>query len=151
MRTFCGVLGVIVALFGAFFVATALVEIAGGGDGKTPASVLVGIAVFFGGAAWAGGYLARRMFRSPARAALSVETSEKRVLALVAKHGGRTTVVEAAARCGLTLTESREVLDRLASQGVAEILVAGDGTMVYSVAGLLTDEAKATATDPLAS
>lgn len=92
---FFGVLGVIIALFSSFFVATALVEIAGGGNGKTPVAVLVGLAVFFGGAALAGGYLAWRMFRRGSRAAqpaTSPETAEKRVLALAAKLGGRTTV-----------------------------------------------------------
>jgi hypothetical protein len=153
MRVFFGVLGVIIALFSLFFVATALVEIAGGGDGKTPASVLVGIAVFFGGTALAGGYLARRMFRSAGRAtpAMSAEVAEKRVLALAAKLGGRTTVAEAAAHCRLTVAESREVLERMVSQGVAELLVADDGTMVYAISGLLTPEAKAAAADPLAS
>jgi uncharacterized protein YneF (UPF0154 family) len=154
MRTFFGVLGVIIALFSSFFVATALVEIAGGGDGKTPVSVLVGIAVFFGGTLLAGGYLARRMFRRAVRAAppaTDTEVAEKRVLALAAKLGGRTTVAEAAARCGLTVAESREVLERLVSQSVAELLVADDGTMVYAISGLLTPEAKAAAADPIAS
>jgi hypothetical protein len=42
------------------------------------------------------------------------------------------------------------VLERLASQGVAEILVADDGTVVYAISGLLTPEAKAAAADPTA-
>lgn len=153
MRAFFGTLGVLVALVSSFFVATALVEIAGGAHGKTPMSVLVGIAVFFGGTAAAGGYLARRMFRRAGRVApvaTSAEVAEKRVLALAAKLGGRTTVAEAAARCGLTVADSREVLERLASQGVAEILVADDGTIVYAISGLLTPEAKAAAADPIA-
>jgi hypothetical protein len=152
MRAFLGVLGVIIALFSSFFVATALVEIVGGGDGKTPASVMVGLAVFFGGTTVAGGYLARRMFRRAGRVApaTTAEVAEKRVLALAAKLGGRTTVAEAAGRCGLTVAESREVLERLVTQGAAEILVAGDGTMVYAISGLLTPEAKAAAADPLA-
>jgi hypothetical protein len=154
MRVFFGVLGVIIALFSSFFVATAFVEIAGGGDGKTQVSVLVGLAVFFGGTALAGGYLARRMFRRAGRAAplaTGTEVAEKRVLALAAKLGGRTTVAEAAARCSLTIEESREVLERLVSQSVAELLVADDGTMVYAISGLLTPEAKAAAADPIAS
>ena len=154
MRTFFGVLGVIIALFSSFFVVTAVVEIAGGGNGKTPVSVLIGIAVFFGGTTVAGGYLARRMFRGAGRVAhvvTSSETAEKRVLALAAKVGGRTTVTEAAARCGLTIAESQEVLDRLVTQGVAELLVADNGTMVYAIAGLLTPQAKAAAADPIAS
>ena len=67
------------------------------------------------------------------------------------KLDGRITVVEAAARCGLTVDESRAALERMTSQGVAEILVAPDGTMVYGLSGLLTREAKAAAVDPIAS
>jgi len=154
MRVFLGVLGVIIGLFSSFLVATAIVEIASGGDGKTPVSVLVGIVVFFGGSAVAGAYLARRMLRRSGRAAepaMRTEVAEKRVLALAANLGGRTTIAEAAARCGLTIAQSRDVLDRLVSQGVAEILVASDGTVVYAISGLLTAEAKAAAADPLAS
>jgi hypothetical protein len=94
------------------------------------------------------------MFRRAGRAtppATGTEVAEKRVLALAAKLGGRTTVAEAAARCGLTIDESREVLERLVSQSVAELLVADDGTMVYAISGLLTAEAKAAAADPIAS
>lgn len=149
MRAFVGIIGVIIALFSSFFVATALVEICGHGDGKTEVSVLVGILVFFTGTAAAGGYLSWRMFRGSRRAVEAVGSAlaEKRVLALAAKLGGRTTVAEAAARCGLTVAESNEVLDRLVSQGVAELLVAQDGTAVYAISGLLTPEAKAAATD----
>jgi len=154
MRVFLGVLGVIIGLFSSFLVATAIVEIANGGDGKTPVSVLVGIVVFFGGSAVAGAYLARRMLWRSGRAAapaMRTEVAEKRVLALATNLGGRTTIAEAAARCGLTIAQSGDVLDRLVSQGVAEILVASDGTVVYAIAGLLTAEAKAAAADPLAS
>lgn len=115
---------------------------------------MVGLTVFFGGTAAAGGYLARRMLRRAGRMAppaVSAELAEKRVLALAAKVGGRTTVAEAAARCGLTFAESRDVLERLVSKGVAELLVADDGTMVYAISGLLTAEAKAAAADPIAS
>ncbi len=150
MRTFAGIIGVAIALFSSFLVATSLVEICGHGDGKTPVSVLVGIFVFFTGTTATGSYLAWRMFRRSGRATDAVSGSaraEKRVLALAVKLGGRTTVPEAAARCGLTMDESREVLDRLVSQGAAELLVAPDGTMVYEVSGLLTPQAKAAATD----
>jgi hypothetical protein len=91
-----------------------------------------------------------RRARQVAPTATDTETAEKRVLALAARLGGRTTVAEAAARCGLTVAESREVLERLVSQSVAELLVAEDGTMVYAISGLLTPEAKAAAADPIA-
>jgi hypothetical protein len=45
------------------------------------------------------------------------------------------------------MAESGEVLDRLVSQGVAELLVAPDGARVYAISGLLTPQAKAAATD----
>ena len=132
----------------------ALVDMLGKGDGKTPLAVVVGMFVFFAGSTLAGGYLSWRMFRrsSPVVSATALGAlAETRVLALAAKLGGRTTVAEAAARCGLTMAESRDVLERLASQGVAEMLVAPDGTLVYGILGLLSPEAKAAAEDVIAS
>lgn len=149
MRTLFGVSGVIVALISAMFVAMAVGDLAGGGDGKTTTSVLVGLVVFFGGTCLAGGYLARRMFRGPRPVA--TPAAEQRVLALAARVGGRVTAAEVTARCGLSLADSRAVLDRLVSQGAAELRVAEDGTMVYAILGLLTPEAKAKADDVLAS
>jgi hypothetical protein len=150
MRTLLGVFGVIVALISAMFVAMAVGDLAGGGDGKTAPSVLVGLLVFFGGCCVAGGYLARRMFRA-ARPVDPSPVAEQRVLALAAQVGGRVTAAEVTARCGLGLADSRAVLDRLVSQGAAELRVAEDGTMVYAILGLLTPEAKAKADDVLAS
>ncbi|HEY0192483.1 MAG TPA: hypothetical protein VGC42_15290 [Kofleriaceae bacterium] len=153
MRTLLGVLGVIVALLSAMFVAMAIGDLAGGGDGQTPPSVLAGVLVLFSGACVAGAYLARRMFRGSPSAVTTPPASaaEQRILALAAQVGGRVTAVEVAARCGLSLADSRAALDRLTSQGVAELRVADDGTIVYAILGLLTPEAKAQADDVLAS
>jgi hypothetical protein len=153
MRFFFGGLGVLIAIMSSFFVAAALVDIIGGGDGETEMSVLVGLLVFFSGTTLAGGYLCWRMLRRPMAAVTSADAAalvEQRVLALAARLGGRVTVTEAAARGGLTMTESRDALERLASQGTAEILVADDGTIVYAIAGLLSPAAKAAAVDPIA-
>lgn len=154
MRTLLGVFGVIVALLSAMFVAMAGADLVGHGDGKTPASVLIGLVVLFGGATLSGGYLAWRMFRgkrAEAAPAPPMEMVEQRVLALASRVGGRVTVAEVTARCGLSLADSRAVLDRLLAQGAAELRVADDGTMVYAIVGLLTAEAKAKANDVLAS
>jgi hypothetical protein len=159
MRKLFGVFGVILGLISAMFAAFAIGDLAGGdamssAHHRTPTSVLVGLLVFFGGACVACGYLAWRMFRSPklaATASASPEVAEQRVLALAAKVGGRITVTEVTARCGLGLADSRAVLDRLVTQGVAELRVAQDGTMVYAILGLLSPEAKAAADDVLAS
>src|ERR1700753_1075515 len=121
MRTLLGVFGVIVALISAMFVAMAVVDLAGGGDGKTPPSILVGLLVFFGGACVAGGYLARRMFRGARSAVTAAPVAEQRVLALAAQVGGRVTAVEVTARCGLSLADSRAVLDRLGAPGTAHM------------------------------
>lgn len=153
MRVLFGVLGVLIAIMSSFFVTAALVEIIGGGDGKTEMSVLVGLLVFFSGTTLAGCYLCWRMLRRPVAVVTSADAAalvERRVLALAARLGGRVTIAEAAARGGLTMTESRDALEHLASQGAAEILVADDGTIVYAIAGLLSPEAKAAAADPIA-
>lgn len=157
MRAFFGVLGVLICLFSLLFVATGIAELAGHGDGKTPPAVLVGIVVFFAAALAAGGYLAWRMLRPRGseteitHVRLDASETETRLLAAFAKVGGRATVAEIAVQCGLTLAESDAALQRLLAQGAAEVLVATDGTLVYSVTGFLSSSAKAGATDPLAS
>jgi hypothetical protein len=163
MRIVFGVLGVIIALFSLILVTVALVELLGWKDGKTETSILAGIFVGFSGATLCGAYLSWRMFRHPAgvptsampvrrqvvapRSAPVDAIAEKRVLAIAVGLGGRITVTEAAARCDLTVPESRRVLDRLVSQGVAEMLIAADGTIVYAILGLLSPDAKAAASN----
>src|SRR5687767_3638982 len=58
-----GAVGIGIMLASAFFVATAVVESATGGDGKTSMGVYAGLTVFFGGTFLVGAYMAWRAFR----------------------------------------------------------------------------------------
>ena len=72
------------------------------------------------------------------------------MLLLAAAKEGRLTAAEVALHCQLTVGESSKILDALAAQGAAQLLVADDGTVVYAIAGLLSPQAKAAAGDPAA-
>jgi hypothetical protein len=73
---------------------------------------------------------------------------EQAVLAYAATVTGRVTVAEVAGHCQLTIAESKQLLDRFAVNGAAEILVSEDGTMLYDF-GILTPTEKAQAQDVL--
>lgn len=154
-----GSVGVATALVSAFFVVTALVESATGGDGKTSPGVYAGLIVVFGGLLLGGLYLAWRMFaRQPAtvgsgaagRRRPSPRTDadrERLVLRLAEAEHGRLTIPETAAGCDMTVAEAKATLDKLVLQQVATIRVTPDGVLVYVFPGLLSDDEKAQASD----
>ena len=72
---------------------------------------------------------------------------ERRVLRLAEIEHGRVTIPEVAARCTMTVEESKEELDRLVLNEVAEIQVTETGVLVYVFPGFLSDKDKARATD----
>ena len=72
---------------------------------------------------------------------------ERRVLRLAELEHGRVTVPEVAARCTMTMEESKAELDRLVLDEVAEIQVTASGVLVYVFPGFLSDKDKARATD----
>jgi hypothetical protein len=127
-RTGCGVLGIITALFGgcgfvAFF--TDLVT------GRRPDQLAAGLSLSFfcAGAAVAGLLIARHYFRKPpARPNVQLEN---RLLQVAYAHRGRLSVPQVALHCQVSIEESREVLERMVSQGVAVPQVDDDGTITY--------------------
>jgi hypothetical protein len=150
-----GAVGIAIALGSAFFVATAAVELATGGDGKTSPGVLAGLFIFFLGTAIAGGYLAWRMLRTARPAQAGSERArprtdaerERRILQFAETEHGRVTVAEVAAHCDMTVSEAKVTLDRLVTQQVADIQVTDSGVLVYVFPGFLSDEDKACADD----
>jgi hypothetical protein len=72
---------------------------------------------------------------------------ERRVLRLAEQERGRVTIPEVAARCHMTIDESKTELDRLVLHQVAEIQVTASGVLVYVFPGFLSDKEKARATD----
>ena len=158
-----GSVGIGIALFSAFFVVTAVVESATGGDGKTSPGVYAGLIVFFGLLMAGGAYLAWRMFtKKPTTAGVagvgtgasgqtpptrSEADRERLILRLAEQEHGRVTVPEVAARCDLTIAESKATLDRLVMAQVATIQVTQGGVLVYVFPGLLSDDEKAQSKD----
>src|SRR4051794_38034399 len=122
-----GAVGVGIMLVSAFFVATALVESATGGDGKTSPGVYVGLTIFFGGLFLVGAYLTWRMLRPrPATAGAgglgqdatasrppsssaprSDADRERQVLRFAEQEQGRVTVPEVATHCDMTIAEAK--------------------------------------------
>jgi hypothetical protein len=175
-RGIFGALGIVVALFGTLFLVFFVSEFATGGNGRTQPPVYVGLIVFFGGVTASGAYLFWHMLlRRPAasgaarpgvgssgrahRAAGQQTTSpadgppataaerERRVLRLAEAEHGRVTIPEVAARCTMTLDESKRELDRLVLHQVAEIQVTASGVLVYVFPGFLSDQDKSRASD----
>jgi hypothetical protein len=166
--------GVLIALCSAFFVVTALVEVASGGDGKTSPGVYAGLVIFFLGTGACGAFLIWRAMRdrSASRITLGSQPTsgparpgqtgagparpdgpdtaadrERRILQFAEAEKGRVTVAEVAAHCRLTVTQAKTDLDRLVLQQVAELQVTENGVLVYVFPGFLSDEDKASARD----
>jgi hypothetical protein len=157
-----GAIGIGIMLASAFFVATAVVESATGGDGKTSMGVYAGLTVFFGGTFLIGAYMAWRAFRprgatvgtggsgqsdtGPARPPTEADC-ERQVLRFAEREHGRVTVPEVATTCDMTIAEAKATLDRLVLQHAATIQVTQAGVLVYVFPGFLSDDEKAGATD----
>jgi hypothetical protein len=144
MRTFFGVIGVLVALFSALLVAMCISDLVTGGDGKTEPGVTIGLLVFFAGTTLLGLWFAYRMLRKPKRSAFEIEQA---ILTLAAARGGRLTLAEVSTGCRLSVAEARAALQRLCGQGVADLRMTDTGVEVYAFAGFMDPEAKARARD----
>jgi hypothetical protein len=144
-----GCLGWAIVIFSLFFVAASVTELitgpAAGTEKPTEPGVLVGLLVFFGGAAYGGWRLANSNNKAP----LSQNEREQRVLTLAAANNGRVTVAEVALRCAISVDEAKATLLHLVNTGVAETWLS-EGEAVYVFAGL-EDETKAAAQDPFRS
>lgn len=130
--------GIGIALFGAMFGTIALVEMLTGGDGKTATGSYIGLIALFAFVIFWGVRLIWRAARQPPTSPTDLAVSptspsdpESRVRAHARSAGGRVTVVEVAAHCGLSLDEAKRVLDRLAAEQVAALRVTEDGILVY--------------------
>ena len=140
MRKSLGVLGVLIAIFSSFFVAAAIGDLVTGGDGKTGTGVLLGLLVFFLGTGFAGIVLAKIGFKNPTTpnvVELTEFDKEQRILAFAGYMHGRVTAPEVALNCRLSLEDSQETLDRLVTNGAAQIQLTDDGVMVYCFTGFL--------------
>lgn len=69
---------------------------------------------------------------------------EREVLQIAQRKGGRITSVDVATQCGMTLDESRELLEKLARAGHVAVTVSAEGVFVYRVIDVSADDAPAT-------
>lgn len=157
-------IGVGVALLGAGLLASAVIDLATGGNPETPRPTLVGLIVLFVAMTWWGFRgawpelgprpLARRLLawreagqgprvKPTDPAVRMVAEREQRVLSLAEKEQGRVTVLEVAGRCNLTADEAKAQLDGLVLRKVAELHVSEDGVLVYVFPGLLPGPGRA--------
>ncbi|MBI2759829.1 MAG: hypothetical protein HYX51_00175 [Chloroflexi bacterium] len=132
------VLGVCIAILSAFFVAAAIGDLVTGDDPNTSTGVLLGLLVFFLGTGAGGVFLAVKNYRArPAGAPETDFEQEQRILALAQYRGGRLTIAEVAVSCQMSIAESKQRLDRMRGQGVAEIALMDDGVLVYTFSAFL--------------
>jgi hypothetical protein len=135
---FLVVLGVVIAILSSFFVAAAIGDLITGDDPDTSTGVLLGLLVFFLGTGAGGVFLAVKSYRPRPQGAPETEFErEQRVLALAQYRGGRLTIADVAVSCQMSIAESKQRLDRMRQQGVAEIALMDDGVLVYTFSAFL--------------
>ena len=71
------------------------------------------------------------------------------MLELAAAMNRRVTPAEIAMETSLTANESQEILDGLRHQGICETQVTENGSVVYAFTGLISEEEKESAKNPL--
>jgi hypothetical protein len=138
MRKFWGITGVLILLFSAFFVAAATGDILKGGDGKNSLGVLWGLLVFFSGTGIGGAVMIKSfLWNKVGPPQVSDFDQEQRVLWLAQNKAGIVTVPEAALHCRLSIEDAKHVLDRMSTQGVAELRFRDDGSYFYVFNGFV--------------
>lgn len=133
-RVGCGALGVLMALFSGCGVVAFVTDLI---TKRAPEEFAAGLGLsfFFAGTAVAGILLARHYFRKPP-APPDVDL-ENRLLQVAYAHQARLTVPQVALHCRVSIEESRAVLERMVSLGVAVPQVDDDGTITYFFDDLL--------------
>lgn len=133
MRRLVGVLGVGVALISLMFVCMAIGDLCGFGDGKTGKDVLFGLLIFFAGTCVSGGLLARWGFTAPPVPGQPQDRDDRirLILQLAQAQKGQLTLLQVAAETSLSIEESRELLEDLVSQGMAQMQIDEQGVIAY--------------------
>ncbi|MGI9144963.1 MAG: hypothetical protein ACR2IK_00175 [Chloroflexota bacterium] len=130
-------LGVVLVVTGLALSAAIVVELfapgnATGLDGSIGALIIF-VAMIVGGIA-----IARTTFSRHSKH----DRLEAQVLALAETVGGELTIDVTAAHCGLSVTESKDALDRLVAESGAQCTITPDGVLVYSFPGLVQPRAE---------
>jgi hypothetical protein len=139
LRSILGVLGIGIALISLLFVVMAIGDLTGGNAYESEVSVVVALLLFFLGTGASGTWMAWRNLRRVRHGAPETpEELEQRILSIARALRGRVTVLEVAARCGISIEEAKEALSRMNRAGVIEPSLTEDGVMVYHFPGLLS-------------
>ncbi len=140
------VVGVIIVLFSAFIVASAIMDSIGG-ESDTETSVLVGLVVFFSLTGFGGLYLTVNSRKKGKRQA--EQRMEREIFRVIAARGGRVTPFEIAAETDLSAGEAQAYMDKLCNDGMGELQVTSEGNLIYVFRGAASKSEKATAASPL--
>lgn len=142
-RAAMAVLGVIIALISLLFVAMAIGDLAGGNAYESEPGVVWALLFFFLATGACGCWMAwRNSRRVRAGAPESADELEQRILAVARSLNGRVTVLEVAARCGVSIEDAKDALSAMSRQGVIEPALTDDGVMLYTFSGFLSSRGR---------
>jgi hypothetical protein len=136
-----GLIGLVIVLFSLPFLIMAVIDLATGGS--VGMDILIGLFVFFLLTTLTGLFLIRYGFKNlKSEKKMGWDDIEQMVLGLAQTEGGKITTAETSLKCGLSIKKSKEALEKLVNEGVAELQVSETGSYVYYFPGLLSEEQK---------
>jgi hypothetical protein len=126
-----------VALFSLFLCIAAVGDLMDPAETDPSTGTLIGLFVFFGGTAVAGGFLCVTQWKRSKTG--TVERTERMILRMIADRSGRITPEEIAMELPLTVEQARERLNGLCEDGSGEVRVTREGGLVYVFFGFLSE------------
>ena len=112
MRTFFGIVGILIGLVSLLFTIAAASDLSAGTT-KGNGGVILALFVVFGGLTVFGVEVARRNLRKRKAVQIDRAERERMLLELAQAGGGRLTAAEAAMKLPFTLEETRHILEEL--------------------------------------
>lgn len=76
-----------------------------------------------------------------------IEVSEKKVIKIAMKNGGKTTIPEVCMKTNLSVDKAKETLSSLLEKNILTIQMTASGSTVYSIIDMVTDKEKSDAID----
>lgn len=129
-----------------FFVATAFYDLfAGTADNP---GVVIGLAVFFGIAALGGGIATYLGFRPTYKKSSDPKEIERTVLGIARDLKGEITIEELALHTPLSVSECKNLLEQMVSDGAAEIGLGPNEETMYVFRGFLVNGKRTRSYDP---
>lgn len=90
-----------------------------------------------------------RQKETPDSKKLTEQEKESIVLKIANTKKGRITIAEVVMDSQLNLDESKAILEKMSTDGVAELQITDGGSLVYVFTGLLSEKEKQTSKEPL--